>query len=79
MKEYWTLFERLLGYELVDAWQQVVQTETETVGYVAQDGTRVTGRARGKRFDSMKWCVRTWLLKVVKPNAAERHRTYTTS
>ena len=26
----------------------------------------------------MKWCVRTWLLKVVKPNAAERHRTYMT-
>ena len=79
MKEYWTLFERLLGSELVDAWQQIVQTETETVGYVAQDGTRVTGRVRGKRFDSMKWCVRTWLLKVVKPNAAERHRTYMTS
>ena len=79
MKEYWTLFERLLGSELVDAWQQIVQTETETIGYVAQDGTRVTGRVRGKRFDSMKWCVRTWLLKVVKPNAAERHRTYMTS
>ena len=25
MKEYWTLFERLLGSELVDAWQQIVQ------------------------------------------------------
>ena len=54
MKEYWTLFERLLGSGLVDAWQQIVQTETETIGYVAQDGTRVTGRVRGKRFDSMK-------------------------
>ena len=44
-KEYWTLFERLLGSKLVDAWQEIVQTETKTVGCVAQDGTRVTGRA----------------------------------
>ena len=43
MKEFWILFERLLGSELVDTWQQIVQTETKTIGYVAQDGTQVTG------------------------------------
>ena len=69
----------LTNSDVVGAWQQIVQTETKTIGYVTQDGTRVTGRVRGKRFDSMKWCVRSWLLKVVKPNAAEHHRTYMTS
>ena len=34
MKEYCTLFERLLGSASVDAWQQIVHTETETTGYV---------------------------------------------
>jgi len=53
-------------------------TKTETEGYVARDGTKVTGRARGKRFNFMKGCIRTWLLKVVKPNAAEHHHTYMT-
>ena len=24
----------------------------------------------------MDWCIRSWLRKVVKPNAAERHRQY---
>ena len=59
MKEYWTLFEHLLGSELVDAWQQIVHTETKTTGYIAQDGTRVIGRVCGKHFYSMKWCLRT--------------------
>ena len=33
-------------------------------------------KACGKRFDSIKWCICTWLLEVVKPNATERHHTY---
>ena len=76
MKEYWILFERLLGSELVDVFQQIVHTETELEDYIARDDTRVTRSACGKRFNSMKWCTGTWLLKVVKPNAAECHCTY---
>ena len=76
MKEYWTLVERLLDSELVDNWQQIVHTETEIERYVTRNGACVTGRARGKHFDSMKWCIRTWLIKVAKPDAAEHHRSY---
>ena len=75
-KEYWTLFERILGSSLIPDWQHIVEVETATKGYIGRDGKRVEDKTRGKRFASMEWCVRSWLRKVVKPNATERHRQY---
>ena len=75
-KEYWTLFKRLLGSSLIPDWQNIIRVETATKGYIGCDGKRVDDKIRGKRFASMDWCVCSWLRKVVKPNAAERHRQY---
>ena len=75
-KDFWTLFERLLGASLVPDWQRIVEDETATKGYISKDGLKVEDKVRGKRFASMHWCIRAWLRKVVKPNAAERHRQY---
>ena len=75
-KDYWSLFERLLGASLIPNWQRIVEVETATKGYIGRDGKKVEDKIRGKRFASMEWCVRSWLRKVVKPNAAERHRQY---
>ena len=74
--EYWMLFEQLLGLSLIPDWQNIVQVKTATKGYIGRDCIRVEGKVCGKRFSSMDWCVRSWLHKVVKPNAAERHCQY---
>ena len=31
---------------------------------------------RGNTFAALSTCIRCWLLKIVKPNAAERHKQY---
>jgi len=31
---------------------------------------------RGKNFASINWCIHSWLRKVTKANAAERHHSY---
>ncbi len=75
-KEYWTLFEQLLDSSLTPDWQHIVEVKSAPKGYIGRDGKRVEDKTRGKRFASMEWCVCNWLRKVVKPNAAERHRQY---
>ena len=44
-------------------------------GYVAQDGKHMTGKP-GKTFAALKACIRSWILLIMKPNAAERHKMY---
>jgi hypothetical protein len=34
-KDFWTLFERLLGASLVPDWQRIVEDETATKGYIS--------------------------------------------
>ena len=75
MKEYWSLFERLLHQSLVPHWTAIVKQECKTNGHVTTNGMPKTGK-RGKIFASINWCIRTWLRKVTKANAAERHRSY---
>ena len=75
LKEFWSLFERLLHQPLVPHWTAIVKQECETNGYVTTDGVPKAGK-RGKTFASIEWCIRTWLRKVTKANAAERHRSY---
>ncbi len=57
-------------------WQNIVQAETATKGYNGHDIVQVEEKLCGKHFTSMNWCIRAWLCKVVKPNAAEQHRQY---
>lgn len=75
-QEYFGLFERLLDTNLVSEWQNVVSKECDEVPYIAKDGVKVEDKPRGRNIASMDACIRTWLLKVVKPNSAERHRKY---
>ena len=74
-EDFWQLFENLIAPGLVNDWQQIVAKETSTEGYVARNGIRKMGK-RGKTNAALNACIRTWLLCVMKPNAAERHRNY---
>jgi len=44
-------------------------------GYVTTDDVPMTGK-RSKDFASINWCIRSWLHKVTKANAAEYHRSF---
>ena len=76
MDEYWSLWTQLLDGSLKERWDEIVSKHTDDEkGCVAADGVRMTGR-RGKTIPAMKACIRQWLLQVMEPNAAERHRNY---
>ncbi len=36
-KEYWTLFERLLGSSVIPDWQHIIEVKTATKGYIGRD------------------------------------------
>ena len=52
-----------------------MSTTCESDGYVGKNGVRKTGK-RSKTIGSHWWCRRAWLLTIIAPNAAERHRNY---
>jgi len=74
-KEYWSLFERFLHQPLIQHWTNIVKHECATDGYVTTDGVPMNGK-HSKDFASINWCIRSWLHKVTKTNAAERYRIY---
>lgn len=74
-KEVWALWERLLHPSLISDWQRIVSTECETDGYIARDGVERTGK-RGKTLEGLLASIRRWLLRIMKPDAAERERRY---
>ena len=69
------MFELLLDASLVADWRAIVKKETTQDGYVAKNGVRRSG-IRGKSYAALRACIHTWLLRVMKHNAAERHRNY---
>ena len=74
--EFWSLWERLLGQDLLPKWHEIVVIQCDTTGYIDTDGIRVDGAKRGRRFASMRACLRGWLLLKMESNAAERHQQY---
>ena len=76
MDKYWSLWTQLLDDSLKQRWDEIVSDQTDDEkGYVAAGGVRMTGK-RGKTIPALKACIRQWLLQVMEPNAAERHRDY---
>ena len=75
IKGYWALWEKLLSPTLMNKWHEIVRHECETAGYIAKNGVKKTGK-RGKSIAAHWYCRRAWLLTIVAPNAAERHRMY---
>ena len=75
-KEYWDLWNRLLGSDLQDKWNGLVVKYCDTVGYIDKGGIRVDDKKRGRGFDGFAATMRAWFLIVCEPNAAERHKLY---
>ena len=75
-KEYWALLQQLLGQSLIPDWQHIVQVKTNTKGYISCNRLRVKDKKCRKHFESMQWCIRTWLRKAVKSNTTECRHQY---
>ena len=75
LDDIWSLFERLLDPCLVSDWHVIVDEETKQPGWIAKGGLK-KNTVRGRSVAALKACIRKWLLRVMKPNAAERHRLY---
>ena len=41
---FWRRFKILLGAAIIPEWHQIVEKETQTEGYIAKNGKRMTGK-----------------------------------
>ena len=73
------VFQDLLDTKMVPTWLKVVDSVCKTKGYVTWDGKRIDNRKRGMSFDSLKACIRQWLLQCCPRDSAERVRRYVSS